>query len=52
VAAAVLKQGTKIWLHPEKSGVDVDLSVLTATGIETAEGRRDVDFMSFIGLIS
>src|SRR5882757_9449200 len=44
VASAVLKPGTKLWLHPEMSGVDVDLSVLTATGIETVEGRRDVDF--------
>jgi len=47
VASAVLKPGTKLWLHPEMSGVDVDLSVLTATGIETVEGRRDVDFHEF-----
>ena len=25
VASAVLKPGTKLWLHPEMSGVDVDL---------------------------
>jgi hypothetical protein len=44
VAAAVLPPGTKLWLHPEMSGVDVDLSVLSANRIETVEGRREVDF--------
>ncbi|MGA7811201.1 MAG: hypothetical protein WCB02_42055, partial [Bradyrhizobium sp.] len=47
VVSAVLKPGTKLWLHPEMSGIDVDLSVLTAPGIETVEGRRDVDFHEF-----
>jgi hypothetical protein len=44
VAAAILKKDTRIWVHPEKSGVDVDLSVLTANGVDTTEGARDVDF--------
>jgi hypothetical protein len=44
VAAAILKKDTRIWVHPEKSGVDVDLSVLTANGVDTTEGPRDVDF--------
>src|SRR5262249_50744468 len=44
VAAAVLPEGTKLWVHPEKSAVDVDLSVLTANGINAAEGTRNVDF--------
>jgi hypothetical protein len=47
VAAAVLKPDTRLWLHPEPSGVDVDLSVLTATQIGTVEGPRCVDFHEF-----
>jgi hypothetical protein len=46
VATAVLPTGTKPWVHPEKSGIDVDLSVLTANDFSTAEGKskRSVDF--------
>ncbi|WOH63613.1 hypothetical protein [Bradyrhizobium sp. BWA-3-5] len=40
VAAAVTLGQTGFWLHPERSGIDVDLSVLTAK----VDDRRDVDF--------
>src|SRR4051812_13754058 len=36
--------GHKIWTHPEQSGVDIDLSVMTTNEVPDSGDRRSVDF--------
>jgi len=34
----------KIWTHPEQSGVDIDLSVMTTNAVPGSDDHRSVDF--------
>jgi hypothetical protein len=34
----------KLWTHPEPSGVDIDLTVMTTNDIHATTGRRSADF--------
>jgi hypothetical protein len=34
----------RIWNHPEPSGTDIDLAVMTTNAVPGAKGRRQVDF--------
>lgn len=34
----------RLWAHPEPSGVDLDLTVMTTSRIKTSAGMRNVDF--------
>jgi hypothetical protein len=36
--------GKRVWTHPETSGVDIDLSVMTTNEVPGARDRRVVDF--------
>lgn len=40
VDAVWLKDGNKIWTHPERSGTDIDLPVITTSEVPGAKGRR------------
>lgn len=34
----------RIWTHPEQDGADIDLSVMTTSGVKESADRRSVDF--------
>ncbi|MGC0321990.1 hypothetical protein ABIG06_002619 [Bradyrhizobium sp. USDA 326] len=37
-------KGNKLWTHPEKSGVDIDLTVMTTSEVPGSADKRVVDF--------
>ena len=34
----------KLWSHPERSGVDIDLTVMTTSGLKASSRARSIDF--------
>jgi hypothetical protein len=34
----------KVWVHPEVSGIDLDLAVMTTSSVQTSRDKRNVDF--------